>query len=223
MEREAYHRNFFPLLVDSIVLLESAELERNPDLSNTLARSSIINSMLIPEVVANICVETLDLERSIFQEIDKLSVLGKFDFFLRTTFRNRKIDRGISVVQGLQEIKKLRDGYVHPKKQKVIWVHSSEDEATAEREESLLLKIATNSNFWHTADAVAVMRGTHDFLYYFFHDCCRYSKKKVASLLFSEEVVPDEESLTIPYLHKATRDLLNEWNVNVSYVKLGWL
>lgn len=223
MEREAYERNYFTLLIDSIALLDMAEQEKDFDLSNTLARSSLINSMLIPEVVANICVETLALERSIFQEIDKLSVIGKFDFYLRANFSNRKIDRGIVAIQGLQEIKRLRDAFVHPKKQKVIWVHTSEDEATAEREETPILKVAVNSNFWHSDDAVAVMRGTHLFLKYFFEECCRYSKRKVASLLFSEDAVPEEENLIVPYLHKGTRAKLEEWGADLSYVKLGWL
>lgn len=223
MKREAYERNYLTLLNDSITLLEASELERNPDLSNTLARSSIINSMLIPKVIANICIETLDLERSIFQEIDKLSVIGKFDYYLRATFKNKKISRGVAVVQGLQEMKKLRDAFVHPKKQKIVWVHSSEDAATAEREETPILKIAVNSNFWYSADAAIAMRGTHDFLNYFFSDCCRYTKKKVSTLLFSEDAVPNENNLIVPYFSKGTKEQLNKWDINLSYVKLGWL
>ena len=127
MKEESYDRSYFTLLMDSITLLNDS-ISTEFEVSATYARSSILSSILLPEVVANICIETLNLENSIYREIDKLSIIGKFDFFLRTNFRNKKIDRGIKYVQGIQELKKLRDSFVHPKKHKVIWTDIGNNE-----------------------------------------------------------------------------------------------
>ena len=73
-----YQRNFDTLLFDSIeMLFRSLDRKTDFDFGQTLARSSMINSILMLELVANICIETLDLDRSIFNEIDKLSVLAR--------------------------------------------------------------------------------------------------------------------------------------------------
>lgn len=221
--RERYERNFWMLVTDSILLLEASEQNRDSDVSNAIARGSILNSLLLPEVAANCCIDALDLDKRLFQEIDRLTVLGKFEFYLHSRFRNRSIDHGSKPVQGLQELRKLRDRSVHPKKQKVLWTHYADDTATAQRETTGFLGIAVNHMDWWSADGVIAMRAAHDFLRYFFSDCCRYSKPKVSGLLCSEGEKPNPNEYFIPYLHKNTRSFLDTWGVRLDYFKVGWL
>jgi len=223
LTRESPRRSFFTLFVDSIELLQASECESESDFSATLARSSIINSLILPEVAANSLVDSLDLKPAIYREIDKMSVLGKMDLFLWSTFRNRSIDRGRSVVQKYQELKQLRDAFVHPKKHKLSWTQTSDDEETAGCELSQQLRLAKLSLFWDADTARLVMQGTHDYLNYFFKDCCRFSKTKAASILFSEENVPNNDAVVIPFLSTSARRLLKNWQVNIAYMKLGWL
>jgi hypothetical protein len=169
-----------------------------------------------------ICIDTLNLEKSIFREIDKLSVIGKFDFYLRTRFRNKKIERGISYVQGIQELKKLRDLFVHPKKYKLTWSPGENGEYTGQSEATPIFDISKNPNLWYSEDAIKTMRGVHDFLGYFFKTLCKFSATKVSGLLFSEDYTPDIENTLIPYLDRSVKFDLKDMNIDISYVKLGW-
>jgi hypothetical protein len=215
---ESFDRNYLSLLNDSIVLLEMAQTRENILQEETLARASAVSSMLIPEVVANICIESLSLENSIYHEIDKLSTIGKFDYYLRVKHRGRKIDRGQRPIQELQELKKIRDMYVHPKKAKVTWTNYDDDSADGESEKTDLLKITKNMNMWYVEDAKIIMSSTHSFLCYFFKDLCKYSSKRVANLIFSVVEIPGEEGGAIPLMYESTKTLLKQWSVDISYV-----
>lgn len=218
-----YQRNFDTLLFDSIeMLFRSLDRETDFDFGQTLARSSMINSILMLELVANICIETLDLERSVFNEIDKFSVLGKFDYFLRVSFRNKKIDRGIKEVEGITELKRLRDGYVHMKPHK-IEMEIIGGSGSGQFETTNLLGIPKNPQGWDQTSAISVMAAVHGFLKYFFKEKCKYSAHKVSSLLFSEAKIPGSEGVGIPLLYKTTRTELKNLGIDISYFKVMWV
>ena len=115
-QRLSFDRGFRTLFEDGVHLLLASESATDNDTCNSLARGSIACTMMFPEVAANICIESLQLEAGVFKEIDKLAPLAKFDFFLRTSFRDRKLSSGVLSVQKAQELKRLRDAFVHPKK-----------------------------------------------------------------------------------------------------------
>lgn len=216
------------LFTDSIDLLEFGQDPEFDSFGSTFARSSILSSMLLPEVAANTCLETLNLERSIFQDVDKLSVLAKFDFYVRTTYRNRRIDRGVTAVQGLQEIKRLRDDYVHPKRKRLDWerVTFDEEEGYEEHvsmpEHTPFLQIPRNPSCWGIEHAATVMASAHSFLCYMFKDLCRLSATRTTALLFSEEFVPNPKQPHFPYFNRNVKLLLQNWGVDTSYLKLSW-
>lgn len=59
----SYERNFDIILFDSIeMLFHSMDPGVDYDFRNTLARSSMLNSMLLLELSANVCIETLELK-----------------------------------------------------------------------------------------------------------------------------------------------------------------
>jgi hypothetical protein len=93
VQRVSFDRGFQTLFEDGVHLLLASEREKDNDTANSLARGSIACTMMLTEVAANICIESLDLEPSVFKEIDKLAPIAKFDFFLRTNFRGKKFHR----------------------------------------------------------------------------------------------------------------------------------
>src|SRR4051812_46229494 len=111
-----YDRPFRTLFEDGVLLLLASESNDDSDESSSLARGSIACTMMLPEVAANICIESLHLESLMFSEVDKLSPLAKFDYFLKSRYPGRRIPSGMLPVQQLQELKRLRDSFVHPKR-----------------------------------------------------------------------------------------------------------
>lgn len=217
-----YIRNFDTLLSDSIeMLFRAIDRETDFDFAQTLARNSMINSILLLELVANICIETLELERSVLNEIDRLSVLAKFDYFLRTSFRNKKIDRGVRQVEAINELKRLRDGYVHMKPHRIEMAMVG-DYGEGQFDVTNLLGIPKNPQGWDQNYATIAMSAVYVFLKYYFKEKCEYSASKVSSLLFSEEKNPGSGSLGIPLFYKTTKVQLLNLGVDLSYLKLHW-
>jgi hypothetical protein len=218
-----YDRNFDTLLFDSIeMLFYSLDPNVDFDFRNTLARSSLINSILLLELSANICIESLELERSVFNEIDRLPILGKFDFYLRASFRNRKLIRGVKEVEGIKELKGLRDGYVHMKPHRLQWEIDG-DGGTAKMDATKLLGICKNPKGWDVESAINAMRATHGFLRYYFKDLCKYGPTKVGCLLLSVSTVPGREPNPMPLLYRSTKKRLESMGVDLSYMKLVWV
>ncbi|MBF0376299.1 MAG: hypothetical protein HQK72_02340 [Desulfamplus sp.] len=218
-----YERSFFQLFNDSIMLHQHANqyLEID-DFRSTLFRASILNTLLIPEAVANICIEHLNLERSVYYEIDRLPVLAKFDYYLRTNFRNKFLDRGIVEIEGLKELKRLRDDYVHPKHSKIYWNIDENGSGTGECEKTKLLKFNKAPSFWEKDDSFLAMVTVHRFLHYFFMTKCRFTKAKVASLLFSLSHDPNEKDYKIPCWPKSFKEELKSQGITIDYVKIIW-
>jgi hypothetical protein len=220
----AFERNFDTLLLDSVEFLLDAN-DKHPDMDESRkdARVAMIYTLLLLEAVANTCIEHLNLDRSVQNEIDRLPVLSKFDFYLRTNFRNRSLDRGIHQIEWVKELKSLRDGTVHLKARRVKWNGQPDESMTAEAERTKILKVATNPKFWSVDDAIIVAKATHGFLRYFFNEKCKYSPRKVASLLFSESDTPGDDNHFYPCLYKSTKSRLLTLGIDLSYVKIAWL
>lgn len=203
MIRIAHERNFDTLLLDSIYfLLQSRLAGPFEGRGQALARASIAFSLLMLEAAANTCIEHLDLAVSVHNDIDRLSVMAKFDFYLRTRFRGKSLPRGAHQIEWLKELKSLRDGLVHLKTQRVEWVGPEDGEQVAEIPSTNSLKISKNPASWGEDDAVAASQGVHSFLKFFFKDCCKYGPSKVASILFSEDKVPGGVNYFYPHVDR---------------------
>jgi hypothetical protein len=216
-----YDRAFMTLFVDGVHLLKASENESDHDVATSLARGSLACTMMLPEVVANVLIETLDLEASAFGDVDRMSALGKFDFYLRTSFRSRKLDRGMRHVQALQELKRLRDVFVHPKPQEVRWTPAEDKYHTGESGRTPLLDMSKNPTMWYSDDAIKGMRAVHGFFSFYFSEMCRFNKRRVSNILFSEDAVPDKDAHTYHLFHRHFVRSLRGWNVDISYFKIG--
>ena len=220
-----YDRNFDTLLLDGIeLLLRARDDDSHGRFSGTLARASIVMSLLLLETAANICLQSLALREDLYQEFDRLPVLGKFDVYLMNKFRNRRLDRNCKAVFGARELKRLRDGIVHLKLHPVKWEVTWEvngSSGTAETRRTNFLKVASNPNFWGAGDATVIMRAVHDFLFYFFRTQCKYSRNRVASMLFSEAKIPSEADYFVPSVEKDVLKALKELKIRIDYVAFG--
>lgn len=211
------------LAEDSLLLISASEAQTYDDLANSMARAAVLDALVLPEVVANCCIDNLGLPNATYKEIDRLSVISKFDFYLRTKFRSKYLDRGALHVQALSELKKLRDDYVHPKLRRIAWIGAEDGMQSAERPITPMLGIAKNPRDWWHHDAILAVRATHSFFKYFFLTCCHYNKSTVASLLSGDSEAPERGNFYVPYLRKSMRTDLNRWGIDLSYVKHGWL
>lgn len=218
-----YDRPFRTLFEDGVMLLIASERSVDNDESNSLARGSIACTMMLPEVAANICIESLHLDSLVFNEIDKLSPLAKFDYFLKCRYRNRKVPSGILPVQKLQELKRLRDSFVHPKRFQVQWTPANDGSYRGESKKTQFLNMSTNPTMWYREDAVQAIRGVHDFLAFFFGELCKMPKRKTTDLLFSDEVLLGEEGAGVFYYDRSFRTALKQWNINTTYFRIGVL
>ena len=218
-----YDRGFRTLFEDGVYLLLASQAEKDLDTANSLARGSIASTMMLPEVSANICIESLQLERSVFNEIDKLAPVAKFDFFLRTTFRSKKIPSGVLAVQKIQELKQLRNTFVHPKRHAVNWYDQGNGEHIGTSESTKYLDMSKNPAMWDEHDAIKAMLGAHEFLQYFFTELCGYSKKKVTDLLFSDETAVGDGTGRVYYYRRSFHQALKRWKIDISYFRIGIL
>lgn len=222
-QRVSFDRGFKTLFEDGVHLLLASEREKDNDTANSLARGSIACTMMLPEVAANICIESLNLEPSVFKEIDKLAPLAKFDFFLRTNFRGKKLPTGVLPLQKAQELKRLRDAFVHPKKQPVLWTASGDNTEHGVSERTQFLDMSKNPSMWSSSDAESAMCGAHEFLSYIFRDLCKYTKIRTTLLLFSDDPDPSAKSGGTYYYHWKFRHALRRWKVDTSYFRMGTL
>jgi len=221
---EEYDRAFENLLMDSIILAQFAhDPTHNIDMLSTFARHSTIASLLLLETAANTCLESLDVEATVHEEIDKLPVGSKFDLFLRIRFRNQKLNRGLQVVATLHDLKLLRDAFVHPKRHRLVWESWSEEESVAVSEKTRILGISKYPSYWSPEDAVTVMKSVHDFLNYYFGTLCRLKPRQVSALLFSSSKRPDLQDIKIPYWDNSIKEALKSWRIDLDYMKLGWM
>ncbi len=220
-----YDRPFRALFEDGVTLLLASERSVESDESSSLARGSIACTMLLPEVAANICIESLHLESWLFGEIDRLSPLAKFDYYLKCRYRGRQIPSGVLPVQKLQELKRLRDAFVHPKRFPVHWKPSAENDGTyhGESKKTQFIGMSSNPTMWFDDDAVRAMKAVHEFLGFFFAGLCKMRKGAVTDLLFSDEVTLGETGAGVYYYRRPFHSALKRWKVETGYFRMGTL
>lgn len=215
-----HHRSFGMVLFDSITLLDLCGDKDNEFIEDTLSRGSIVCSLLLPEIAANICIESLHLERSVFEDVDKLSVLAKLDIYLRMSSKRYRIDRGDNAVNLWRSLRKCRDRYVHPKTVKVEYDIRPDDTMMPKEDIDRTLGIPSNPESWAAEEAKVVMRSVHLFLRYFFETCCHFSPAQVSNLLFHDGPVPSTKNTIFQLANRDLKPLLKSWNVDLSYIRL---
>lgn len=175
----------FTLLIDISLLLDESE-SRGKDLAaNCFARSAIANAGLLLECVANSCLMSLVLPSRLLDEIDRLPVLSKLDYYLFAK-TGTHLDRGCREVQLVGDVLRLRDHIVHPKPKSGRYVKNGQDERV-EYGFTAALDIAFDNREWTHIDGAKVARAAIQFLTLFFLDWCKLEKGDVTRVLGCRE------------------------------------
>jgi hypothetical protein len=122
-------RKFHLLLEDAVLFAEQAAGARGEKWTpqeGAFARASIMHSALLLEATANAVIDTLNLSKVNFAEIDRKPVRSKFDYYLQLSHPEKKIDWGSLLAQQAQELVSLRDLIVHPKPFTGEWTKQDE-------------------------------------------------------------------------------------------------
>jgi hypothetical protein len=219
-----YERNFSLLLEDSLSLLFLSETSKDYEDMQLFSRSSAFFSILILEAAANCLIDTLCLEKQVYQDIDRLSILAKYDYFLRVKGFQDGLMRGSKLVQGIHELKLLRDRIVHPKKSAFVWrvVDEETEHLEGEYKKTPILKIADHYRAWDTSDAVAIAQAVHLFLQDYFFNSCGMKSEQSCAILYSEKQTPvdTDENIGIPVILIDNKQKLNLWGIPTDYINL---
>jgi hypothetical protein len=191
--RTYYQRSFEDILYDAVYLLYSAHdfIPGNlkDDLSRTFSRASIVNSILLLECGANCLIESLKLPSKLFNDIDKIAFISKFEFFLIQHNIKETFDRGCSEVQAISDLKSIRDALVHPKVKKQDMVKISENCWSADFGESQHLSLPRDQHSWEKEHAIVALKAVNQFYNKYLLEWCGFSQKLIVDLLLSSEPV----------------------------------
>ena len=153
------------------------------DKRHKLFRSSIISNILAIESAANICIESMQLPKSLYEDIKKLSIIGKFNFFAYSKF-NKTLDKSLNEYSILKSLIKVRNDFVHPKVENGIYSNENFffDFGTKKQ-----FNLSNDIRIWKKEDAVSLLKAHIVFMNYFFKDFCNFSKGESTNLLITME------------------------------------
>lgn len=218
---QAVDRSTMTFLEDRILLAMRAESELDLEFQNALSRSALLASTHLLEASANTCIDSLALGNGFANDIERLPFLSKFEIYVRLGFPKRKFDRARHEVQGISELKQVRDSFVHPKSQKIIWESWSPDRSISRSPRTKSIDLPKIAGYCCPDDAVRALKATHAFLRYVFKDVCRLSAIRVNSLLCSEDLVPVHVEPVVPYWPRHTHHWLHKHEIHLGYMRIG--
>lgn len=208
------YTGFFDLLVDAVYQHKISVEHDNSYLNNRHSRASISASMLLVECASNCLLNSLDLSKSLFEELDKLPPLAKFDVFLKWS-GSEVMDRGRSEVQKVVELIRARNEFAHTKIANIDTEFKSMQQAgelwelpmSLTAKQWIAIGIPKNSMFWSSKDALSVLQAITSFLRYMFKDIMRLDPNDVCRML-SSQVKTDK--ITIEALYEEFKAELAE-------------
>ncbi len=187
------------LINDALFFLKASENAINsdnyPDMER-YARSSVLNITLLLEAGANSCLDSLDLPSKYANDIDRLPILSKYEFFLNSIKPDKVFDRGRTEIQYAEEIISIRRLLVHPKVQSAKLKKIDEKNSEYNFGEFECSKLSKSIEEWHFNETVTVIRITCTFLDYFFRILCELNPNEVKNILFGSlnyRTIPDWE------------------------------
>ena len=177
----ALNKKLLTLFWDSIELIEAAT--KATQFSNgSLIRGSIIASALSVECAANICIDSLKLSKEIYNEIEKINIIGKFNYYVYA-INKKTIDKSRNEYYMLKSIIKIRNNYVHPK---VDYGEFNNNEIFAQF--GLMQNdLPVDIRIWNVDTAIMILNYSVKFFNYYFRELCNYTKGKANTLLTSFE------------------------------------
>ena len=212
-------KGFYNILIDTVTLCAHASQSQEESLERSLTRSVILHSGILIESAANVLVWGF-FSSPTASDIDKLSPLAKIDVYLECKGKER-LDRGSTVVQRAAELKKLRDGLVHPKfsKRELRADDLSLGTYKAERPSTSHVRIPDDSNLWKYRHAKDALSAAVEFLRFLFDRIHLGDRASVLQILASEIQGEGIERSTIFRVElKKTRELAATFNINIDFM-----
>lgn len=183
--------SFASLLTDAIAFDIQAQAKDVLDFPtiNRYSKASVINSVLSIESGANSCIARMTYPELVIQQLDKLSVIDKYDVLYTARF-GKKIDRGNKPFQVVRELLQLRNRYVHPKLERIktkIAINEKGDKiyekAPEHKKNTSILKVPYDFTTWTGEHSRKVVRETIIFFNHFFSELCGLGAKECTDLL----------------------------------------
>lgn len=220
---KSVERGILELMEDGIGFAVDAEQTKLVDAEAPFSRASLLSTFLLLEAVANACLESMSVRGGFSDDLDRLPTLSKFDLFLTVGLKKRQLDRGRKEIQAIQDLKRLRDSFVHPRKQHIIWEKwNPKGESISASPSTPILGLSKIPSYCHLQDAVKGLRAAHGFFSYYFRRRCGFSRKKVSSLLISEDPKQRASTFMTPMLDRRMKHWLNKHDVPFDYFRVIW-
>lgn len=216
-------RGFEDLVYDAVHLLYmAADVDVETDERGyefTFVRSSVLNSLLLLECGANCCLDSLNLSGRYANDVDKLPVLSKYEFFVRSISPKTEFDRGCYEVQCATEVTSLRDRCVHPKVRKQPFTEIADGVREADFGVSEYLGVPVESTHWKPKHAATVLRSANNFLNLVLLNWCALDTDTVCDILlgYREAEIPSRSSVAVDCiggLDRAVRD----WDIDFKFL-----
>lgn len=218
---KSVERGILSLIEDGIGLAISVERLGQVDGTGPLARASVLASFFLLEAVANACLESVGVTGRFAEDLDRLPTLSKFDAFLTLGLKKRQLNRGIKEVQGIRELKSLRDCFVHQRRQSIIWeTWNPRGESRSKSPVTPVLGLSKIPSYCNLEDALKVLRATHGFLSYFFKKRCGFSKIRVSSILISDDPHQRPHQAITPVWDNRTLQWLQKNRIPLDYLRI---
>ena len=185
---------------------------------STFARASILNSALLLEATANCCIDTLELSKDLYCDIEKMRTMSKLEFYQGTLNTAQHLDKGALITQKANDLIGLRNLYVHSKHYRSKWEKIDDSTRSVSLGESQYLTLP--KSLWHCKHKHAKnsLRAAINFLSYFFRDLCNLNEHQVREIIFgSDDMQQPQKWIKLHYDIKADVGFL----VNVAEVEKG--
>lgn len=183
--------SFAGLLTDAITFDIQAQAKESLDFPtiNRYAKAAGINSALSIEAGANSCLARMTYPALVVEQLDKLSVLDKYDVLFTARY-GKGVDRGSKPFQVVKELFQLRNRYVHPKLEKIktrIAINEAGEKTYEKAPEhqkfTPILKVPYDLATWTGGHSRIVVKETINFFNHFFSELCGLDKEECSKLL----------------------------------------
>jgi hypothetical protein len=153
-----------------------------------LARLSVLNAALALEALANILLQQCSMPGQLADDVDKLSVLGKFDIYMLSRGGDHFMDRGHKLTQAIVELIKWRNACVHPKIAQRRWTKISGSSYASDTQTYSLLKIpkSITDQGWNPEHGKSAIRFLFEFITHYLLGWCSHSPLEMRDILFDE-------------------------------------
>lgn len=106
--------NFISIFADATLLYELSKSAEDKHVKSALAKSSILSTNCALEAGANSFIESVDIDHTLKNKIDRFTTLEKYDFVLQW-HTEKKIPKGGSDYSDVSKLIGARNAMVHPK------------------------------------------------------------------------------------------------------------